>query len=163
MTKVILTLLILGLKCCGRLLPYLYLPPWANVIKLFIGVFYCHYMVFNAIMMFYNTQWQQYHGMTANYQGKKFHNIGPRCLMLKKISPSPPYLSKGQCLFLALLFASRWNSCSLPIIWQLFLSFFLCGSRILIFNLIIMNWVYCRRATWGLYHNFSKAVINSLV
>jgi hypothetical protein len=55
MTKVILTLLILGLKYCGRLLPYLYLPPWANVIKLFIGVIYCHYMVFNAIMMFYNT------------------------------------------------------------------------------------------------------------
>jgi len=52
---VILTLIILGLKYCGKLLWYLYLSPWSNVIKFFIRVIYCHSMVFTAILMFYNT------------------------------------------------------------------------------------------------------------
>ncbi len=30
-----------------------------------------------------NTGWQQYHGMAVNYHGKKFYNIGPRCLFHK--------------------------------------------------------------------------------
>ena len=46
---VILTLLILGLKNCSKFPQYLCLPPWANVIKLFIRVIYCHSMVFTAI------------------------------------------------------------------------------------------------------------------
>jgi hypothetical protein len=70
---VILTLIILGLKYYY----YLCLPPWDNVIKLFIRVIYCHSMVFTAILMFYNTGWQQYHGMAVNYHGKKFYEIGP--------------------------------------------------------------------------------------
>jgi hypothetical protein len=74
---VILTLLILGLKYCGKLPRYLCLPPWVNVIKLLIKVIYSHSMVFTAILMFYNTGWQQYHRMGVNYHGKKFYNIGP--------------------------------------------------------------------------------------
>ncbi len=35
-------------------------------------------MVFTAILMFYNTEWQCNHGMAMNYRGKKFYNIGPR-------------------------------------------------------------------------------------
>jgi hypothetical protein len=53
---VILTLLILGLKYCCKLLRYLSLPPWVNVIKHFIRVIYCHSMVFTAILMFYITE-----------------------------------------------------------------------------------------------------------
>ncbi len=74
---VILTLPILGLKYCSKLLWYLCLPPWANVIKLFIRVIYCHSMVFTAIVMFYNTEWWYNHGMAVNYCGQKFYNIGP--------------------------------------------------------------------------------------
>ncbi len=71
--------LILGLKYCGKLPQYLCLPPWANVIKLFSSVIYWHSMVFTAIIIFYNTRWQQYHGMAVNYHSKKFHNIGSSC------------------------------------------------------------------------------------
>ncbi len=76
---VILTLLIKGLKYSGKLLQYLCLSPWANVRKLFIRVTYCHSMVCTAILVFYNTGWQQYHGMAVNYHGKKFNNINPSC------------------------------------------------------------------------------------
>ena len=72
---VILTLLFQRLKYFGRLLQYLCLPPWPNVIKLFIRVIYCHSMVFTVIIMFHNTGWQQYHGMVVNYHGSKFYNI----------------------------------------------------------------------------------------
>ncbi len=75
---VILTLPILGFKHYGKLPWYLRLPPWANIIKHFIQVIYCHSMVFTAIIMFYNTGWQQYHGIAVNYHGKKFYNIGPK-------------------------------------------------------------------------------------
>ncbi len=34
-------------------------------------------MVFTAILMFYNTEWQYNYGMAVNYCGKKFYNIGP--------------------------------------------------------------------------------------
>jgi len=80
---VILTLLILGLKYCSKLPQYLCLPPWANVVKLFIRVIYCHSIVFTAILMLYNTEWQYNHGMAVNYRGKKFYNIGPWGLCYK--------------------------------------------------------------------------------
>ncbi len=74
---VILTLLILRLKYCNKLLQYLCLPPWANVIKLFIWVIYCHFMVFTAMIMFHNTGWQQYHGTAVNTTVKSFVTLAP--------------------------------------------------------------------------------------
>ncbi len=65
------------LKYCGKL-PQHFLPPWVDVIKLFIGVMYCHFVVFIMILMFYNTGWHQYHGMIVNNHGKKFDEIDPR-------------------------------------------------------------------------------------
>ena len=44
--------------------------------------YYCKLLPFYkfiAIIMFYDTGRQQYHGMAVNYHGKKFYNIGPRC------------------------------------------------------------------------------------
>ncbi len=87
---VILTVVILGLKYCyrGNLPRYIIsdkdvLSRWIlrpNVIKLFTAVIYCHSMVFTVIIMFYNTESRYGHGMAVNYRGKKFYNIGPRCL-----------------------------------------------------------------------------------
>ncbi len=34
-------------------------------------------MVFTAILMFYNTRWQQYHGMAVNCHGKSFITLAP--------------------------------------------------------------------------------------
>jgi hypothetical protein len=36
-------------------------------------------MVFTTIIMFYNTEWQQFSRMAVNYHGKKFYNIGHWC------------------------------------------------------------------------------------
>ncbi len=82
---VILTLLILGLKYCGKLPRYFIGDKdvlshwiWPNVIKLFTAIIYCHSMVFTVIIiMFYNTEWRYDHGMAVNYCGKRFYNIGP--------------------------------------------------------------------------------------
>ncbi len=40
-------------------------------------VIYCHPIVITVVILFYNTEWQQYYGMTINYCGKKLYNIGP--------------------------------------------------------------------------------------
>jgi hypothetical protein len=80
---VILTLLFLGLKYFGKIPQYLCLPPWADVIKLFIRVIYCHSMVFTMILAFLNTGYQQCHEMVVNYNGKKFYNISPWCQFYK--------------------------------------------------------------------------------
>jgi hypothetical protein len=76
---VIISPRILGLKYFSKLMRFLCLPAWANVIKLFIRVIYCHSMVFTAILMFYNTELQYNHGMVVNYRGKMFYNIGRWC------------------------------------------------------------------------------------
>ncbi len=44
-------------------------------LSLFTTVIYIHSMVFTAVMMFYNTGWQQYHQMGVNYHGKKLYWI----------------------------------------------------------------------------------------
>ncbi len=86
--QVFLTMLFLGLKYHGKLLCYLSLPPWANVIKLFTMVILCHSVVNTTIILFYNTEWQQNHGMAMNYHSIKFYNIGPRCQCLQDILSS---------------------------------------------------------------------------
>ncbi len=58
------------------------MPPWANVINLFTVVIYCNYMEITLVILFYNTEWQQYHGMAVNYHGKKFYSIGPCAVLL---------------------------------------------------------------------------------
>jgi hypothetical protein len=55
-------------------------PPWANVIKIFAVVIYFHFMIITEVTGFYNTEGQQYHGMTVNCL---FYNIGPRSLYYK--------------------------------------------------------------------------------
>ncbi len=90
---VILTLLFLGLKYCGKLpqktTMVFYVWHWkqtflANVIKQFnIVVIYCHSMVITKVIYLYNTEWWSYHGMAVNYHGKKFYNIGPRCFYVR--------------------------------------------------------------------------------
>jgi hypothetical protein len=35
-------------------------------------------MVITKVVWVYNTEWWHYHGMTVNYLGKKFYNIGLR-------------------------------------------------------------------------------------
>jgi hypothetical protein len=56
---------------------YLSLPPWANVVKLFSVVIDCPSMVITKVVWVYNTEWWHYHGITVNFLGKKFYNIGP--------------------------------------------------------------------------------------
>jgi hypothetical protein len=34
-------------------------------------------MVITKVVWVYNKEWWYYHGMTVNYLGKKFYNIGP--------------------------------------------------------------------------------------
>jgi hypothetical protein len=76
-TMVILTLLLLGLKYCVKLPPYLSLPLWGNVIKLFIAVIYCHSMAITMVILFYNTECHQHHIMVINYTGKFFITLAP--------------------------------------------------------------------------------------
>jgi hypothetical protein len=56
--------------------------PWANVIKLFTVVIYCHSVVissFCAIKLYYLGN---YHGMAVNYHGIKwFYNIGQKSVL----------------------------------------------------------------------------------
>jgi hypothetical protein len=49
-------------------------------------------MVNTKVILFYNTEWQQYHGMAVNYDAKKFNNIGARLPNNHKISLNPPLL-----------------------------------------------------------------------
>ncbi len=94
---VILTLLILGLKYCGKLPRYLCLPPWANVLKLFVKVIYSHSTVITKVMLLYNTEWQYDHGMAVNYRSKKFYNIGPRSKCHKTLIYSHSTVTPSFC------------------------------------------------------------------
>ncbi len=67
---------ILEFKCHVKLLQYLSLPPSTNVVNVFTLVIYCLPMVITAVILFYNTERQQYHGVATNYCGKYFYNIG---------------------------------------------------------------------------------------
>jgi hypothetical protein len=49
-----------------------------QVIKLFTMVISYHSMAITVVILFYNTGWQQYHGKTVNYNGRKFYNFGPK-------------------------------------------------------------------------------------
>jgi hypothetical protein len=65
------------LRYLGKLQWYLSLPPWFNVIKLFTMVLYFHAMVIATVILFYNTELQQYHGMAPNYYSKKVSKHWP--------------------------------------------------------------------------------------
>ncbi len=39
---------------------------------------YCHSTVITKVMLLYNTEWYNDHGIAVNYHGKKFYNIGSR-------------------------------------------------------------------------------------
>ncbi len=40
-------------------------------------VIYINLMLITAVILIYNTEWQQYHGMVVKFPGKKSYNIGP--------------------------------------------------------------------------------------
>jgi hypothetical protein len=65
----------LGLKYHGNLPQYSSSSPNANVMKLFTMVIYYHPMIITVVILFYNTERQQYHGTAVNYCRKRFCNI----------------------------------------------------------------------------------------
>ncbi len=57
-----------------------------HCLKILTVVIYCHYVIVIVVVLFYNTECQQYHGMGVNYHGKKVTNIGPRGKCFKTFS-----------------------------------------------------------------------------
>jgi hypothetical protein len=80
---VILTLLILGLKYCDKLLRIYVCQCIKTFYQGYLLPFYGIYCNTNV----FNTERQHNHGMEVNYCGKKFYNIGPWCQYYKKYFP----------------------------------------------------------------------------
>jgi hypothetical protein len=59
--------------------------------KRFSIVIYHHSLLITIVILFYNTELQQYHGLAENYHGLKFYNISPALLAQRHFVNVPFY------------------------------------------------------------------------